>query len=196
MSVDELEAWILKPDGKAKKAKKPKGRKKKAAAEKAAALAATAVEAAMEDAEDTKFKEMVSEDAQDTTLTEDEPSEDTRDALDNASSSDAKEPKSTEEEVKVAEATHQGEDEEEEGQHVELYPDTDDEILFPTVAYLPPGQCPATVEKREDLDEDEGMWSRLQTLLVGACDMGKNLGAVISWIIHQHGNFSITHDQK
>eukprot|EP00435_Cladocopium_sp_Y103_P064776 s917_g26.t1 len=62
-----------------------------AAAEKAAALAAAAaVEATMVDADDTRFKEMVSEDAQDTTLAEDEPSEDTRDAADDASSSDAK----------------------------------------------------------------------------------------------------------
>jgi len=64
-----------------------------------AAAEKSAMEAAMVDADDSKFKEMVSEDAQDTTLAEDEP-EDTRDAADDASSSDAKEPKSTEEEVK------------------------------------------------------------------------------------------------
>lgn len=203
LSVVELEAMILKPDGKAKKAKKPKGRKKKAflaedpevveipelvkvevtemateesedvpvevpleepavevveatnegdaksteetataspvapepnvseepmlqvrsrrglrkrrrkalleaeakkaelaVGEKAAAGKAAAVEAAMVDADDAKFKEMVEDAQEDTTLAEDEPSEDTRDAADDASSSDAKEPKSTEEEVK------------------------------------------------------------------------------------------------
>jgi len=71
-----------------------------AVGEKAAAGKAAAVEAAMVDADDAKFKEMVEDAQEDTTLAEDEPSEDTRDAADDASSSDAKEPKSTEEEVK------------------------------------------------------------------------------------------------